>query len=288
MSKMQHFFPQLYIYANPMSRGAKIAKTAQFVVLFINIMYDSYVSEFSCSNSSENSGEVHSASMCQSKEVRAEQFSGGPIPKVILQNRGLKHGDIFRRCNPGVCKTEVPTQGALNPRYNQPRHCEHFLEGLSSKLIWQSHAMSLSSAQLTFLQFLLDTESAEMKKNFISEKKMDLEKNIIISREHFPFLQYSPNSQTQLLWSGATRAWYNQIPKFPSYNRSGKSIQSDNRTEIRKHYWLTGNFSSQKLLHPQKKFRWKQEWVKILFNCFTLGFIFGWEGGIRVGGESPA
>ena len=97
-----------------MSRGAKIAKTAQFVVLFINIMYDSYVSEFSCSNSSENSGEVHSASMCQSKEVRAEQFSGGPIPKVILQNRGLKQGDIFRRCNPGVCKTEVPAQGAPN------------------------------------------------------------------------------------------------------------------------------------------------------------------------------
>ena len=113
MSKMQHFFPQLYI-SMPMSRGAKIAKTAQFVVLFINIMYDSYVSEFSCSNSSENSGDVHSASICQSREVRAEQFYGGPIPKVILQNRGLKHADIFRRCNPGVCKTEVPAQGAPN------------------------------------------------------------------------------------------------------------------------------------------------------------------------------
>ena len=62
----------------PMSRGAKIAKTAQFVVLFINIMYDSYVSEFSCSNSSENSGDVHSASICKSRELRAEQFSGGP------------------------------------------------------------------------------------------------------------------------------------------------------------------------------------------------------------------
>ena len=100
----------------PMSRGAKIAKTAQFVVLFINIMYDSYVSEFSCSNSSENSGDVHSASICKSRELRAEQFSGGPWsnPKSNFANRGLKQGDIFRRCNPGVCKTEVPAQGAPN------------------------------------------------------------------------------------------------------------------------------------------------------------------------------
>ena len=36
-------------------------------------------------------------------------------------------------------------------------------------------------------------------KEFRFREKMDLEKNIIISREHFPFLQYSPNSQTQLL-----------------------------------------------------------------------------------------